>query len=170
MDKPSITVEVARCLVRQQFPSWASLEVQPVERDGWDNTTFRLGEELSLRLPSADAYVTQVDKEHQWLAVLGPQLPLAIPEPVARGVAGCGFPRPWSVYRWLPGQPVDLAGVVDVVDHLAGALVAVARPLGQRPGDHVLDLLGQRPGRAGERRDLVGDVLGEHVDAGRSGV
>jgi hypothetical protein len=31
--------------------------------------------------------------------LLAAQLPLRIPEPVATGAPGCGFPRPWSIYR-----------------------------------------------------------------------
>jgi aminoglycoside phosphotransferase (APT) family kinase protein len=105
MDKPDITADVVQCLVREQFPHWSELPVRPVDLDGWDNTTFRLGDDLSVRLPGADGYVPQIDKEHRWLPVLAHHLPLPIPTPVALGVPGCGFPRPWSVYRWLPGRP-----------------------------------------------------------------
>ena len=62
---------------RTQFPEWAHLPVRPVELDGWDNTTFRLGDSLSVRLPSADGYTAQVDKEQRWLPFLAPQLPLS---------------------------------------------------------------------------------------------
>ncbi len=104
MEKPDITPELVSGLVAMQFPQWAHLPVVPVELDGHDNTTFRLGDELSVRLPSEDGYVPQVDKEHRWLPLLAPHLPLPIPEPVARGVPASGFPRPWSVYRWRPGE------------------------------------------------------------------
>ena len=49
MDRAPITSETAACLVREQFPQWASLAIRPVELDGWDNTTFRLGGEMSRR-------------------------------------------------------------------------------------------------------------------------
>ena len=62
MDKGAITAALVSELVAAQFPEWAHLPVTPVELDGWDNTTFRLGEELSVRLPSGDAYAAQVDK------------------------------------------------------------------------------------------------------------
>src|ERR1700730_16182571 len=78
--------------------------VVAVALDGWDNTTFRLGDDLSVRLPSADAYVEQVEKEHRWLPILARQLALRIPEPVALGRPGRDFPRPWSVYRWIEGD------------------------------------------------------------------
>lgn len=38
------------------------------------------------------------------LPVLAPQLLLSIPRPVAKGQPGAGYPWPWSIYRWLPGE------------------------------------------------------------------
>lgn len=128
MNKGDITAAVVECLVREQFPQWSALPVRPVDLDGWDNTTFRLGDHLSVRLPSADGYVPQVEKEHRWLPVLADRLPLPIPQPVATGVPGCGFPRPWSVYRWLPGRPWAGGTVVDEVQ-VAADLAAFLRAL-----------------------------------------
>lgn len=127
-----ITVEVVACLIGEQFPQWAGLEVRPVVLDGWDNTTFRLGEDLAVRLPSAEAYVPQIDKEHRWLPVLAPLVPQPIPQPVARGAPGCGFPAPWSIYGWLPGDPVAVAGMADP-DGLAADLAAFLAALHSAP-------------------------------------
>jgi aminoglycoside phosphotransferase (APT) family kinase protein len=88
VEKAAITPELVSRLVAAQFPHWADLAVTPVELDGWDNTTFRLGEDLAVRLASADWYVAQVDKEHRWLPVLALQLPLPIPSPLAKGTPG----------------------------------------------------------------------------------
>jgi aminoglycoside phosphotransferase (APT) family kinase protein len=114
--KEGITPELVECLVARQFPKWSHLPVAPVELDGNDNTTFRLGDEFSARLPSADAYIAQVEKEHKWLPILAPLLPLPIPEPLASGEPGCGFQRPWSVYRWLDGT----IATVDRINDLPG--------------------------------------------------
>jgi aminoglycoside phosphotransferase (APT) family kinase protein len=111
--KEDITAEVVERLVGRQFPQWAGLRVSAVALDGWDNTTFRLGDDMSVRLPSADLYVAQVDKEHRWLPELGPHLPCRIPEPVAKGEPDAGFPRPWSVYRWIDGDTATDATVTD---------------------------------------------------------
>ena len=119
MDREKITAEAAARLVAGQFPQWASLPVTPVALDGWDNTTFRLGDELSIRLPSADRYVAQVGKEHRWLPVLAPNLPLPIPVPVAMGCPSDEFPRPWSVYRWIAGEPASADRVTDPVGFAA---------------------------------------------------
>jgi aminoglycoside phosphotransferase (APT) family kinase protein len=142
VEKALITPALVSGLVTSQFPEWADLPVAPVDLDGWDNTTFRLGEKLSVRLPSADVYVAQVEKEHRWLPYLAPRLPLWIPEPVARGVPACGFPRPWSIYRWLPGEvatPERIADATQFATDLAGFLAALYEidPAGgPRPGEH----------------------------------
>ena len=130
MKKAEITPALVERLVERQFPQWAHLPVARVELDGWDNSTFRLGGELTVRLPSADGYAPQVEKEHRWLPALAPQLPLRIPEPVAKGVAGEDFPRPWSVYRWLPGEPATGDRVADLgafAGDLAEFLAALQR-------------------------------------------
>jgi aminoglycoside phosphotransferase (APT) family kinase protein len=127
VNKDEITADVAARLVAAQFPQWAGLPVTPVALDGFDNTTFRLGDELSIRLPSASC-VPQVAKEHRWLPVLARYLPLPIPEPVAMGRPSDGFPRPWSVYRWIEGEPAStgrVAGLVGFASALAGFLAAL---------------------------------------------
>ena len=72
VDKTAITPELVSRLIAAQFPRWAGLPVRPVELDGWDNATFRLGEEMSVRLPSGAGDAAQVDKEHRWLPALAP--------------------------------------------------------------------------------------------------
>src|SRR5262245_17804690 len=111
-------IEIDASLVKQllhtQFPQWADLPVEPVENGGWDNRTFRLGDSMSVRLPSALAYVAQVEKEQRWLPVLGRHLPLPIPRPVGVGSPGAGYPWPWSIYRWLDGEPARLDRIDDL--------------------------------------------------------
>lgn len=112
--KEDINEELVRRLIAGQFPHWAHLPVRRVAVDGWDNRTFRLGEEFSVRLPSAAAYAEQVQKEQRWLPKLAPLLPLPIPEPVAMGKPGEGYPWHWSVYRWRKGEIAERAEVADL--------------------------------------------------------
>ena len=139
--KGDITVELVERLVATRFPQWAGLPVGKVALDGWDNTTFRLGETMSVRLPSADPYAAQVDKEQRWLPVLAPRLPVPIPTPLARGEPGPLFPRPWSVYGWIEGDLLTAELVPDrtaFAEDLAGFLAALyaCEPDGPAPGDH----------------------------------
>lgn len=127
-DASTIDVPLVRRLVAGQFPQWADLPVRPVPAGGWDNRTFHLGERMSVRLPSGPGYAPQVDKEHRWLPVLAPKLPLPVPVPVARGVPAEGYPFDWSVYRWLDGDTASLDRVDDLdrlATDLAGFLVAL---------------------------------------------
>ena len=74
-------------LIKEQFPQWANLEIEPVEHSGHDNRTFHLGEEMTVRLPGGEEYVPQVEKEMKWLPVLAGRLSLPISSPVAQGKA-----------------------------------------------------------------------------------
>ena len=128
MEKKDITPALVARLIQAQFPQWAQLPITAVELNGWDNTTYRLGDELSVRLPSADRYAAAVDKEHRWLPTLARHLPVAIPQPLARGAPSNEFPRPWSVYRWLPGSLATverIANLTQFASALAAFLAAV---------------------------------------------
>jgi aminoglycoside phosphotransferase (APT) family kinase protein len=141
-DRSTIDVSLARRLIDSQFPQWSGLPIAEVEVDGWDNRTFRLGAELTVRLPTGDWYAKQVDKEQQWLPVLAPQLPLPIPIPVARGEPDSAFPYPWSVYRWLDGELASrtridgLAGFATTLARFLNALGRIDATGGPEPGHH----------------------------------
>ena len=95
-----------------------------------------------MRLPSGEWYALQVEKEQRWLPLLGPRLPLPIPEPVAKGTSGEGYPYAWSVYRWLDGEPACEETIGDLTEFataLAAFLVALQRidaTDGPPPGQH----------------------------------
>jgi aminoglycoside phosphotransferase (APT) family kinase protein len=169
MKKADITPEVVRLLLQEQFPHWAGLPVEPVELDGWDNTTFRLGADMSVRLPSADMYVPQIDKEHRWLPVLASSLPLEIPKPLAKGRPGRGFPRPWSVYRWLEGSHarIDRIGnltqfAITLADFLT-ALYAIDGTDGPAAGPHSFSRGGPVAAWDADTRATIAS-LGDQID------
>ena len=56
-DDVLITSGLVAALIREQFPQWSERVVVPVEPGGWDNRTFRLGDDLLVRLPSHARYV-----------------------------------------------------------------------------------------------------------------
>jgi aminoglycoside phosphotransferase (APT) family kinase protein len=107
-----IDVALVLRLVATQFPQYSGLPISAVKPGGNDNHTFRVGAELSARLPSAAGYVPAVEKEHRWLPELARELSVAIPVPVGLGAPGVGYPWLWSLNRWLPGA--DLLGGDDV--------------------------------------------------------
>jgi len=117
-----INRETVRQLIRDQLPQWADLTVTAVLEQGNDNRTFRLGEELAIRMPSAEAYVAGITKEDLCLPVMGRHLRIDVPVPVASGVPSEAYPYPWSVRRWITGTTPDRDSNLD--------RMALARDLG----------------------------------------
>ena len=138
----TIDVALARRLVDAQFPSWLGLPIRAVASQGWDNRSFRLGDDFFVRLPSAEHYSGQVEKEQRWLPWLGPRLPLPVPAPVAQGEASEDYPWAWSVYQWIPGETASvdrISGMDAFAEDLGGFLNCLQRlesADGPVPGQH----------------------------------
>ncbi|MEM1433643.1 MAG: aminoglycoside phosphotransferase family protein [Pseudomonadota bacterium] len=164
---------MVRQLIAEQFPAWAELPVLPVPTSGWDNRTFRLGDSMLVRLPSGEAYADAVGREQLWLPRLAPLLPLPIPEPLAEGAPGAGYPWCWSVYRWLDGEVASRQDVADLsrfAINLADFLLALQRiPATDGPGGRFrggsLDRCQPQVAAAMEALTRTGDVDGEVVRA-----
>jgi aminoglycoside phosphotransferase (APT) family kinase protein len=130
----AITAGLVAELIRLQFPRWKDLSVAPVPQSGCDNRTFRLGQDMVVRLPSSAAYASQVEREHRWLPVLAVSLPLLVPEPLAMGGPALGYPWCWSIYRWLPGEPA-LPEAIGDPERFARDVASFLRALESAPGE-----------------------------------
>ncbi len=125
---------LVKCLLSTQLPRLAALPLARLDPAGSDNVIYRLGGELSVRLPRGEWAAEQPEKESRWLPRLAPHLPLAIPEPVALGSPGCGYPWHWSVSRWLPGSPPEI-GALSRPDRTALDLARFVAALHRFPVD-----------------------------------
>ncbi|MFE1442612.1 aminoglycoside phosphotransferase family protein [Streptomyces sp. NPDC058739] len=124
--------DLVRRLVAGQFPQWAGLPVERIASGGTVNAMYRLGEDRVVRLPLVRGGVADVALEQEWLPRLAARLPVAVPEVLGAGRPAEGYPWPWSVYRWLPGEN-PRAGVLAEPVQLAEALalfVAAMRGVG----------------------------------------
>jgi aminoglycoside phosphotransferase (APT) family kinase protein len=101
-----VEAALVRSLLAEQHPDLAGLPLTAAAEHGWDNAVFRLGAELAVRLPRRPLAVPLLAHELRWLPVLAPRLPLPVPAVVRTGVPGSGYPWPWSVHRWIPGEPL----------------------------------------------------------------
>lgn len=108
-----IDVDLVSKLIKSQFPEWSNLEIKPVKKGGNDNKTFHLGNRMSDRLPSAEAYVPHVEKEQKWLPILAKHLSTPISEPLAKGEPSEDYPYPWSVNKWLVGEVLTMENIED---------------------------------------------------------
>ena len=102
--------DLVRALLRAQHPDLADLELTEVV-GGWDNQQWRLGDELAVRMPRTERAPALLRIEQRWLPVLAEQLPLPVPTPVRIGEASERFPHPWTVARWVDGDPADTAPI-----------------------------------------------------------
>lgn len=59
---------------------------------------------MSIRLPSAERYASQVEKENLWLPFLEQHIQLPISVPIAKGKPNEDFPWSWSVCKWIRGE------------------------------------------------------------------
>ena len=112
-DEVTVDERLVRRLVDEQFPRHADRPLRPVEPWGTDNAVFRLGDDLVVRLPRIHWSTGQIDRDATWLPRLAPHLTVPIPQPVAIGEPGHGYPYRWAIHSWLPGT---LAGPGTIAD------------------------------------------------------
>ncbi|PPJ35877.1 acetyltransferase [Nocardia nova] len=128
--RAGIDADLVGRLIARQFPRWSALPVTPVANDGWDNRTYRLGSDKTVRLPTAASYAPAVAKESRWLPRLAPALPIPVPTVLAEGAPDLGYPFPWSVRRWIPGDTADRAEIENMTE-FTGAVAEFIRTLQQ---------------------------------------
>jgi aminoglycoside phosphotransferase (APT) family kinase protein len=125
-----VTPDLVRALLTEQHPDLATLPLRRVAR-GWDNDIYRLGGELSVRLPRRLAGAVLILHEQRWLSEIAAGLPLPVPVPVRVGAPGSGYPWTWSVCPWLPGTEIEHCEPDDwraAARQLGEFLAAVHRP------------------------------------------
>ncbi|WUH98961.1 aminoglycoside phosphotransferase family protein [Spirillospora sp. NBC_00431] len=159
--RPQIDGRLVRRLVDTQFPQWTGLPLNPFHPAGSDHVIYRLGDELSVRLPRHSGAIGQAKKELRWLPQLAPHLPLAIPVPVGVGEPDFGYPWPWAVSRWLDGEVATVEKLADssrAAVQLAQFLAALQR---FTPEDVPAD---------NAREDLTGQPLSDRDRATRTAI
>ncbi|MEG9247520.1 aminoglycoside phosphotransferase family protein [Arthrobacter sp. Soc17.1.1.1] len=148
-----IEAPLVAALLAAQMPDLAHLPVRAVG-GGWDNTLFRLGGHLVVRLPRRAVADALMVAEQQWLPGLAASLSVPTSAPVRAGVPGCGYPWHWSVSRWIHGVgglTVPRSGRSSTAVPLARFLAAFQRPA---PPDAPVSPVG-RGGPLAARDDAV---------------
>jgi aminoglycoside phosphotransferase (APT) family kinase protein len=151
-DQLTVTVDVVRELVGEQFPEWRGLAVTPVRSQGTVNALFRIGDHIAARFPleRRDPVATRrwLESEAAAAQELFGRTRFATPEPLGIGGPAACYPLPWSVQTWVPGT---VASVGD-----PGASVAFAHDLAEFIRDvRAIDTRGRTfegKGRGGDLR------------------
>ena len=141
-DEVDTDAALVRRLLAAQFPEWADLPIERVRSAGTDNTIYRLGQDMAVRLPRQQWNGAQLEKECRWLPRLAPLLPLAIPVPLAVGEPADDYPFAWSIYPWLEGETATVERIGDPsqlatdLTRFVAALQRVDPTDGPPPGQH----------------------------------
>src|SRR5215471_6939891 len=137
-DELEIDEALVRRLLADQFPEWADLPLRRIEPSGTVNAIFRLGAELSVRLPRRDGPTKPASREFDWLPKLAPLLPVEVPVPVAQGRPSKDYPWFWEIHTWVEGDtvPVDEIDATRAAFDLASLVGAMQQidPAGGPPG------------------------------------
>ncbi|MCB2412306.1 phosphotransferase [Demequina sp. TTPB684] len=125
---PSITLETVTALIAEQLPDHTHLELG--ERfDGWDCAMFRLGDALAVRLPRTQDAVRFLQAEMHWVPQLSGGWDFPAPTFVAHGLPSHGYPWPWAVVTWVPGDTADAVPLdADAGTSVGRALAQVHTP------------------------------------------
>jgi len=147
-DEVDVHIADVAQLVADQFPQWAGLPLTPVKSSGTDNVMLRLGDDLVVRLPRIASAVPSLAKEVKYAPMMGAQLPVPLAVPLAEGVPGIGYPWPWTVSRWLPGEtPRPGTASPALARQLADFVTALhALDTGAAPRDELTSYRGAHPG------------------------
>jgi aminoglycoside phosphotransferase (APT) family kinase protein len=148
-DELELDETLVRELLAERFPEWAGLPLRRLEPSGTVNAIFRLGDELSVRLPRRDGPTEPGSAELDWLPRLAPQLPIEVPVPVAQGRPSESYPWFWEIHTWVQGEtlPVEEIDAVQAARDLADlvrALQTVA-PCGGPPAGRGVALAERDP-------------------------
>lgn len=107
-----LTTDLVRALLADQHPDLAALPLR-LAAHGWDNATFRLGDDLAVRLPRRQLAAHLVEHEQRWLPTLADLCPVPVPAPVRVGRPSPQFGWSWSVVPWVTGAPAATQPVAD---------------------------------------------------------
>lgn len=167
IDRPAAEVVVDEALVRRlladQVPAFADLPLSLVGT-GWDNVIHHLGGDWSVPVPRREAAAQLIVNEQQWLPVLAPRLPLAVPVPFHAGHPTTYFPWAWNVLPWFVGQPAATHPPHDLTQaasDLAEFLDALHVPA---PSDAPINLV-----RGGSHAARLERITQRIIDVGASG-
>lgn len=94
---------LAKNLIAQQFSEYRHLPIAQILPGGNDHSTFRLGNDMTIRFPNSAKYAQQTEKEFILLPQIAQHVSLKIPEPVHLGAPALEYPFAWSVNKWIEG-------------------------------------------------------------------
>ncbi|PTE12140.1 aminoglycoside phosphotransferase [Mesorhizobium helmanticense] len=152
-DQVDIDIDIARQMIRVQFPQYRHEEITSVKSSGTVNAIFRIGSKSAARFPLRAMNPTDCAdmfrSEAAAMVELGEHCLFSTPQPIGLGAPGPHYPMPWALQTWIEGEvatPHGLSGSTTFALDLAH-LVASLRKAdtrgrrfdGQGRGGHLSD-------------------------------
>ena len=134
--KPDAEIDIDEKLIRRllsdQHPDLAALTLDHLG-SGWDNVMYRLGTELTVRVPRRRIAAQLLVNKQTWLPTLASGLPIPIPAPIRIGEPTSFYPWHWSVLPWFEGDCADVVTLANTeAERFARFLIALHQTA---PGD-----------------------------------
>lgn len=169
MANGGITLPVARSILANRAPNWATTPLRPIPSTGTDNALFMLGDHHVLRLPKRREAVLPLARELTWLPQFS-GLPLAIPELVFRGKARFDYDFEFGIFTWIHGQIASPGAIGDrpgAVQSLAQFLIALRRieTVGAPPAGPENNHRGIELSRLSDKAAASISTLADEIDA-----
>ncbi|MEZ5341854.1 MAG: aminoglycoside phosphotransferase family protein [Acidimicrobiales bacterium] len=165
-----ITDDLVRRLIADQFPALASRPTTLLA-SGWDNTMYRVGDDVLARLPRRQLGADLIASEQRWLPGLAAALPLPVPAPIHRGTPTDYYPWAWSIVPFAEGIAADLTRLNDAEAIRLGAFLKalhVPAPADAPANAHRgvplanrLDAIEARMASVGAATDLITPVVAQ---------
>ena len=102
-----VSPELVRSLVDTQFQIYSNLELSLIG-NGWDNSMYRLGPDLTVRLPRRSLAAPLVLNEQKWLPEIAKRISIDVAVPAGFGKPTADYPWHWSITPWFEGTPAAL--------------------------------------------------------------
>ena len=155
-----VDLETVRAFVGAQCPQWSSLPLRAMTTSGTEHTTYRLGNDLVVRVPRDADAEAGLPKEVEWVPRLRERIALEVPVVEHVGAPTPQYPHAWTVNRWIAGDDASshvLAG--DIPLHWADTLAELVRSLRGVSVDAVSPEQVPEGGRGGHLRDRIEGLI-----------
>lgn len=114
-DTIRIDVEIARRMIRGQFPQYKNDAIEPLPTIGTDYSIFRIGSIAAAKFPlrpSAPAvHADALRWEAAAMTELASHCPVPTPLPIGLGQPGPSYPQSWMVQSWVEGVTATPEGL-----------------------------------------------------------
>jgi aminoglycoside 2''-phosphotransferase len=92
--------------------------------EGWNSSVYVVNDELVFRFPKRAEHWDELNREIAFLAFAADRLPLEVPRYVQVRPESPSAPHGYAVYRYLPGEPLDIQALTGAERDAAAERIA----------------------------------------------